>query len=102
MGENASALPCIAPMDNSRIEEYAFAWIGKEWIKDLEALQIDLNVTSPASIYSAGKMYSEPISGEFEVRSTKLANDGRYLDKEIESDIFRGPDKICLVGKSIQ
>jgi hypothetical protein len=100
IGENASSLPCIAPMDNSRIEEYAFAWIGNEWIKDVEALQIDLNITSPASIYSVGKMYSEPISGEFDEKSTKFANDMRYLDHEYESDVFRGPDKICLVGKS--
>jgi hypothetical protein len=87
-------------MDNSRIEEYAFAWIRNEWIKDVEALQIDLNITSPASIYSVGKMYSEPISGEFDEKSTKFANDMRYLDHEYESDVFRGPDKICLVGKS--
>jgi hypothetical protein len=68
-------------------------------IKDVGALQIDLNITSPASIYSVGKMYAEPISGEFDEKSTKFANDGRYLDNEYESDVFYAPDKICLVGK---
>jgi hypothetical protein len=82
ISKTASALPCIAPMDNSRIEEYKFTWIGNEWIKDVGALQIDLNITSPASIYSVGKMYAEPISGEFDEKSTKFANDRRYLDNE--------------------
>lgn len=97
--KNECAPSCIAPMDNSRINEYAFAWVEDGWIKDVEALQIDLNITSPASIYSVGKMYSEPISREFDEKSTMYIGNGSQIENEYESDVFYGPDKICLIGK---
>jgi hypothetical protein len=79
--KNENAPECIGPVDNSKISDYSFVWVGEDqWKADIESMKIDL-----------GLQYHQ---------EKKLIMDGSNPDVLYENDIFNRPNKVCLVGDS--